>query len=78
MRKNEVPPVVIALGVKIKKVIESKGLKQRDVAYDANMDVENLRKYMKGTQQMKISTVFKVADALKMTASELLDGINDK
>ncbi|OYQ46079.1 hypothetical protein CHU92_01675 [Flavobacterium cyanobacteriorum] len=75
IRKNEVPKVVIILGERIKDVIDEKGLRQREVAYDAGMDVENLRKYMKGQQEMKISTIFRLAEALETTPSELLKGL---
>ena len=78
IRKNEVPAVVIELGERIKKIIEDNKLKQREVAHDAGMDVENLRKYMKGSQQMKVSTVFRIAEALGITASDLLDGLQTK
>jgi transcriptional regulator with XRE-family HTH domain len=78
VRKNEVPEVVIKLGVKIKNTIEVKKLKQREVAHDAGMDVENLRKYIKGGQEMKVSTVFRIAEALGTTASELLHGLETK
>jgi len=75
VRKKEIPAVVIQLGIKLKEIIEAKKLKQREVAHDAGMDVENLRKYMKGNQEMKISTLIKISEALGMTASELLDGL---
>ena len=75
VRKNDVPDVVIQLGTRIKTVIENKGLKKREVAYDAGMDVENLRKYMKGTQHMKISTLVRIAEALGMSASELIENL---
>lgn len=78
VRKNEAPEVVIQLGVKIKTLIEEKGLKQREVAHDAGMDVENLRKYIKGGQEMKVSTVFRIAEALGIEASELLKGLEAK
>ncbi|KAF2335099.1 helix-turn-helix domain-containing protein [Flavobacterium daemonense] len=71
-RKTEIPEVVKKLGIKIKDIIKTKQLKPRDVAHDAEMDVENLRKYMKGTQEMKISTMFKIAQALKIHPSELI------
>jgi transcriptional regulator with XRE-family HTH domain len=72
IRKNDIPEVVLQLGLKIKGIIDDKDLKQREVAHDAGMDVENLRKYMKGLQEMKISTLIKISEALGMTASELL------
>lgn len=71
-RKSEIPEVVKELGNKIKDVIDSNQLKPREVAHDAEMDVENLRKYLKGYQEMKISTLFKIAQALKVHPSELI------
>lgn len=52
-RKTEIPPVVIAVGNKIKSIIDAKRFRQRDVAHDAGLDVENLRKYINGSQEMK-------------------------
>ncbi|KOP39024.1 XRE family transcriptional regulator [Flavobacterium sp. WLB] len=71
-RKSEIPEVVKELGIKIKDVIQEKKFKQREVAHDAEMDVESLRKYIKGSQEMKISTMFKIAQALKIHPSELI------
>lgn len=71
-RKSEVPEVVKELGTKIKDMIDNNQLKPREVAHDAEMDVENLRKYIKGSQEMKISTLFKIAQALKIHPSELI------
>lgn len=71
-RKSEVPEVVIELGTKIKGIIQDNKLKQREVAHDAEMDVESLRKYIKGSQEMKISTMFKIAKSLKISASDLI------
>jgi transcriptional regulator with XRE-family HTH domain len=71
-RKSEIPEVVIQLGIKIKEIIEANKLKQREVAHDAGMDVENLRKYIKGNQEMKISTLFKIAKSLKINPGDLI------
>lgn len=71
-RKSEVPEVVKQLGIKIKDTIETNQLKQREVAHDAGLDVENLRKYIKGSQEMKISTFFKIAQSLKVHPSDLI------
>ena len=71
-RKNVMPEVVFLLGERIKMIIEQKGLKQRNVAHDAGMDVENLRKYIKGQQEMKVSTLLRISEALKISVSELL------
>ncbi|OMQ08817.1 helix-turn-helix domain-containing protein [[Flexibacter] sp. ATCC 35103] len=71
-RKTEIPEVVIQLGIKIKDTIEANKLKQREVAHDAGLDVENLRKYIKGSQEMKISTLFKIAKSLKINPGDLI------
>ncbi|WP_202703680.1 helix-turn-helix domain-containing protein [Flavobacterium sp. UGB4466] len=71
-RKSEVPEVVKQLGIRIKDIIEEQQLKQREVAHDAEMDVENLRKYIKGSQEMKISTLFKIAQSLKVNPGDLI------
>ena len=73
--KNTTPDIVIQLGERIKNTIVKNNLRQREVAHDAGLDVENLRKYIKGTQQMKISTLVRIAEALNMTASQLIDGL---
>jgi DNA-binding phage protein len=44
----------------------------KNVAHDAGLDVENLRKYIKGTQEMKVSTMLKIATALGVNADELI------
>ena len=46
-RKSEISPEVIALGERIGSIIKEKNLKTREVAHEADMDVENLRKYIK-------------------------------
>ncbi len=70
IRKSEMPQEIIDLGVKIQLLIKEKRLKQRDVAHDADLDVENLRKYLKGKQEMKVSTLLKIANALNVKVEE--------
>lgn len=65
------PQVVLDLGKRIETIIKQKGLKQRDVAYEAELDVENLRKYIKGKQEMKISTLMKIAHSLGIEVGDL-------
>ena len=70
-KKKEMSPIVIEVGKRISAIIRQKGLKQRDVAYEAELDVENLRKYMKGRQEMKISTLYRIVTALRVEISDL-------
>lgn len=71
VRKKEMPLIVFQIGKTIKDVIIEKGYKLRNVAYDADLDVENLRKYIKGTQEMKISTLMRIVNALNIDVCEI-------
>jgi transcriptional regulator with XRE-family HTH domain len=75
IRKTEIKREIILLGKRIEEIIREKGLKTREVAHDADLDVENLRKYIKGRQEMKVSTMLKIAKALGVTAGELVNGL---
>jgi transcriptional regulator with XRE-family HTH domain len=71
IRKTEIPQSIIDLGNRINEVIKQNNFKQKDVAHDAGLDVENLRKYLKGTQEMKVSTMLKIVEALKIEVKDL-------
>jgi transcriptional regulator with XRE-family HTH domain len=73
VRKTELNVEIISLGKRIDEIIKTKGLKTREVAHDADLDVENLRKYIKGKQEMKISTMLKITRALNVTVEELFN-----
>ena len=71
IRKREIPKIVIDVGLKINQIIIEKKFKQRNVAHDAGLDVENLRKYIKGKQEMKISTMIRIVEALEISVKDL-------
>jgi transcriptional regulator with XRE-family HTH domain len=71
VRKTEISQDIILLGKRIAEIIKEKGLKTREVAHDADMDVENLRKYIKGKQEMKITTMLKISKSLGVTVTDL-------
>lgn len=71
IRKTEISPEVVQIGKRIGEIIKAKGLKTREVAHDADMDVENLRKYIRGVQEMKVSTLIKIVKALNISIQEL-------
>lgn len=73
VRKSEISQEILLLGKRIEEIIKEKGLKTREVAHDADMDVENLRKYIKGKQEMKISTMLKITRSLGVTVNDLFD-----
>ena len=69
---------IIELGERIKELISSRKLKVMNVAHDANLDSTNLRKYIRGTQDMRYTTLLRIANAIGVTPSELLEGIQTK
>ena len=71
VRKTEIKQEIILLGKRIEDIIREKGMKTREVAHDADLDVENLRKYIKGRQEMKVGTMLKIAKALGVAAGDL-------
>jgi transcriptional regulator with XRE-family HTH domain len=73
VRKSEMDQEILLLGKRILDIIREKNLKTREVAHDADMDVENLRKYIKGKQEMKVSTMLKIAKSLKVNVSDLFN-----
>lgn len=72
-RTKELPLIVKIVGKNIKRLILEKELKTRIVAHDANLDTENLRKYISGKQEMKISTLMRISEALQVPPEELLN-----
>lgn len=78
VRKSEMSKEIILLGKRIEEIIKEKGFKTREVAHDADMDVENLRKYLKGKQEMKITTMLKIAKSLNVTVEELFNFLKTK
>ena len=73
-QKNE----VLLLGKKIKALIVEKNLTVMNVAHDANLDATNLRKYIRGSQEMKVTTLIRIASALNVSTGELLDDLKPK
>lgn len=78
VRKSEMSQEIILLGKRIEELIKEKSFKTREVAHDADMDVENLRKYIKGKQEMKITTMLKIAKSLNVTVEELFNFLKTK
>ncbi len=78
VRKSEMSQEIMILGKRIEIIIKQKGFKTREVAHDADMDVENLRKYIKGKQEMKISTMLKIVKALNIKVADLFEDIDVK
>ena len=73
VRKTSIGAEIVLLGGRIQEIIKEKNLKTREVAHDADLDVENLRRYINGKQEMKITTMLKITRALNVTVAELFN-----
>lgn len=58
-------------GKHIRKLRKDKGLSIEEIAFKANIDAQNLRKYELGKQEMKIGMLKRIADSFSLTVSEL-------
>lgn len=75
MRKKEIPNSVKLVGQNIKSIIKEKGLKTRNVANDADLDTEALRRYIAGKQIMGIDKLILIAQAMNVDIADLFKGI---
>jgi transcriptional regulator with XRE-family HTH domain len=62
-----------AFGKKIKTLRKSKGLSQYNLAFEANIDRSQVIAIENGTGNPTISTIYALAEALKVKPKELLD-----
>jgi transcriptional regulator with XRE-family HTH domain len=62
-----------AFGENLKRIRNSKGISQEDLAHDANIAYTTINKIEKGQLNTGISTVFEIAKALKISPKELFD-----
>ena len=72
-RKTPIPLVVINFGKKIKELRIERKMSQMDVGAALNIDRENVRKYEKGLQEPKLSTVIKFSKIFEISFDELLN-----
>ncbi|MCH3884399.1 helix-turn-helix domain-containing protein [Tenacibaculum aquimarinum] len=71
-RKTPIPQIVIKFGKKIKELRLERKMTQRELGYLLEIDRESIRKYEKGIQEPKLSTVIKFAKAFNIEFNELL------
>jgi len=75
VRKKPVPVEVVNFGKRIKELRIEKGMSQMDVGAVIGIDRENIRKYEKGLQEPKLSTILKFAEVFNVSFNELFDFI---
>ena len=71
-RKKDIPEFCIQLGKHIRTLRKERDLSIEEIAFKAEIDAQNLRKYELGRQEMKISMLKRIATAFDLTTSELL------
>ncbi len=72
-RKTPIPEVVIKFGKRVKQLRLERKMSQMDLGAALNIDRENVRKYEKGLQEPKLSTVVKFAEVFEVSFDDLLD-----
>ncbi len=72
-RKTPIPEVVIKFGKRVKQLRLERKMSQMDLGAALNIDRENVRKYEKGLQEPKLSTVMKFAEVFEVSFNDLLD-----
>ena len=71
-RKNPIPEVVVLFGKRIKQLRTERKMSQMDVGAALGIDRENIRKYEKGLQEPKLSTIAKFAELFQVDFNNLL------
>jgi transcriptional regulator with XRE-family HTH domain len=72
LRKKPIPQEVINFGIRIKELRLARAMSQMDVGAALNIDKENIRKYEKGLQEPKLSTIVKFAQVFEVSLDELI------
>ncbi|MBT9395240.1 helix-turn-helix domain-containing protein [Hymenobacter sp. NST-14] len=63
---------VKSFGLVIKRIRKAQGLSQESLATDANLDRAFISQVENGRKQPSLLTIFRLADALKLSVSDLL------
>lgn len=71
-RKNPIPEIVILFGKRIKQLRIERKMSQMDVGAALGIDRENIRKYEKGLQEPKLSTIVKFAELFQVDFNNLI------
>lgn len=66
-------PMLVAIGAAIRHIRKRQGLSQEALAVDAGLDRSYMGGIERGEHNFAVMTIAKIADALKMTPSELFD-----
>lgn len=67
------PHIVGLLGERIRNLRKENNITIEEIAFKAEIDAQNLRKYELGKQEMKVGMLKRIAIAFSITTSELLN-----
>ncbi|WP_010182776.1 helix-turn-helix domain-containing protein [Aquimarina agarilytica] len=73
LKKLQAIHICSKLGEHIRAIRKDKGLSVAEIAFKADIDSQNLRKYELGKQEMKVSMLLRIAKALDVEPKDLLD-----
>ena len=76
VRKKPIPIEVINFGIRIKELRIERGMSQMDVGAAIGIDRENIRKYEKGLQEPKLTTILKFAKVFEISLNDLFSSFN--
>ena len=68
-------PVLRALGLRLRQLREARGLTQEHLGEKAELDQTYLSGVERGTRNPSLVVLSRVAKALKLTLSELMEGV---
>ncbi|PHS60322.1 MAG: transcriptional regulator [Flavobacterium sp.] len=70
-RKTPIPDVVFAFGKRVNKLRLERKMSQMDLGAALGIDRENVRKYEKGLQEPKLSTIVKFVEVFDISFNQL-------
>ncbi|MGD0341803.1 MAG: helix-turn-helix transcriptional regulator [Bacteroidales bacterium] len=66
----------LKIGNRIKKIREAKGISQKDLAYESDLDRSYIASIEVGKRNVSIINLEKIASALKITLSQLFEDLD--
>ena len=77
VRKKPLPQDVVDFGMRVRELMTIKEMKVTELAFKSELETENLRKYLNGRQEPKISVAIRLARALGVKPGELFEKPNN-
>jgi transcriptional regulator with XRE-family HTH domain len=75
VEKNKYELEIVKLGILIKELRQKESITQEQLSALCNVDVRSIQRIEKGEQNISISLLFSIADALKIESATLISKI---